>query len=57
MEFIIGDSVVFNLKEDEFDFYLEKDKSLMYTKNAGDYSVLLGGNWRFELIVDSADFV
>lgn len=36
-------------------FLLKDDGSLLYTCNAGDYSVLLGGNWRFELIVDSTD--
>lgn len=35
-------------------FVLADDTSLLYRNGlGGDYSVLLGGNWRFELIVDS----
>lgn len=34
-------------------FYLCSDSSLLYRGIQGDYSVILGGNWRFELIVDS----
>lgn len=35
-------------------FLLAQDKSLLYSADlASDYSVLLGGNWRFELCVDS----
>ena len=34
-------------------FFLAKDSSLLYRGLQGDFSVFLGGNWRFELIVDS----
>ena len=34
-------------------FYIADDTSLLYSGLDGDYSVLLGGNWRFELVVDS----
>lgn len=48
--FVIGNDKLLN---QNFDFCLAKDKSLLYPKANGDYSILLGGNWRFELIVDS----
>ncbi|MBO4988929.1 MAG: hypothetical protein J6D37_01220 [Clostridia bacterium] len=35
-------------------FYLAEDKSLLYNKSGGDFSILLGGNWRFELMADSS---
>ena len=34
-------------------FRLEEDSSLLYDGLHGDFSVLLGGNWRFELVVDT----
>lgn len=34
-------------------FSLEDDKSLLYSIKGGDFSVLLGDDWRFELNVDS----
>ena len=34
-------------------FYIADDTSLLYSGLDGDYSVFLGGNWRFELVVDS----
>ena len=52
MKFLVEHSIP--TEQSNRDFYLAKDKSLMYTKSTGDYSVYLGGNWRFELIVDSA---
>ncbi len=55
MFFLIGDLYNRDSVENYNYFYLTKDKSLLYnTITSGDYSVLFGGNWRFELIVDSA---
>lgn len=55
IEFMIGDLYDRDSAKDRSGFYLAKDKSLMYQSTInGDYSVLLGGNWRFELIVDSS---
>ena len=55
IEFVIGDFYSSDSVKDENFFYLTKDKSLLYkTTINGDYSILLGGNWRFELIVDSS---
>lgn len=54
MEFMIGDLYDSDSATDRNGFYLAGDKSLMYQSTIdGDYSILLGGNWRFELIVDS----
>ena len=54
MEFMIGDLYDSDSAKDRNGFYLAGDKSLMYQSTIdGDYSILLGGNWRFELIVDS----
>lgn len=52
MKFIIGEEK--NLINKINNFYLAKDTSLIYNIDGGDYSVLLGGNWRCELIVDSS---
>ncbi len=55
IEFMIGDLYDRDSVKDRSGFYLTKDKSLMYQSTAnGDYSILLGGNWRFELIIDSS---
>lgn len=55
MRFLVGDSCSMGATDDGNRFYLADDKSLLYSARvSGDYSVLLGGNWRFELIVDSA---
>ena len=52
---MIGDLYDSDSAKDRNEFYLAKDKSLMYQSIIdGDYSILLGGNWRFELIVDSS---
>ncbi len=53
IEFAVGDSILSDEQDSNGDFFLTKDKSLLYNKSSGDYSVLLGGNWRFELIIDS----
>ena len=53
MYFYIGDSKFCRFKSFNSSFYLAEDSSLLYDGLQGDYSVLLGGNWRFELIVDS----
>lgn len=54
MEFVIGDLYTSDAVKGCNRFYLTKDKSLLYKSSAsGDYSILLGGNWRYELIVDS----
>lgn len=55
IEFVVGDFIVSGEQDFNGDFFVTKDKSLLYSKqSSGDYSVLLGGNWRFELIVDSS---
>ena len=52
---MIGDLYDSDSAKERNEFYLAKDKSLMYQSIIdGDYSILLGGNWRFELIVDSS---
>ena len=54
IEFIVGDTYNSDSAKHRNHFYLAEDKSLMYqSTKAGDYSVLLAGNWRFELVVDS----
>lgn len=53
MLFSVGESRYCRLIPSDSTFYLEDDSSLMYNGLQGDFSVLLGGNWRFELIVDS----
>ena len=53
MNFIIGDSKYCQYKTSDYHFYITEDTSLLYNGLRGGYSVLLGGNWRFELIVDS----
>ena len=35
-------------------FSFTQDQSLLYPTNGADFSVLLGGNWRFELMVKSS---
>lgn len=55
IEFIIGDLYDIDSVQDSNYFCLEKDRSLLYQSYVrGDYSILLSGNWRFELIVDSS---
>lgn len=54
ISFAVGDSILPVQQNSHADFFLTKDKSLLYSGSLGDYSVLLGGNWRFELIVDSS---
>lgn len=54
VSFVVGDSSLSLQQGSHADFFLTQDKSLMYGKPSGDYSVLLGGNWRFELIADSS---
>lgn len=53
MFFCIEDPKYCRLIPSDSTFYLTDDSSLLYNGLQGDYSVLLGGNWRFELIVDS----
>ena len=53
MYFSIGEPKYCRLIPSNSTFYLAEDSSLMYNGLQGDFSVLLGGNWRFELIVDS----
>ena len=53
MHFIIEDPTYCTLIPSDSNFYLTKDSSLLYNGLQGDFSVFLGGNWRFELIVDS----
>ena len=55
IEFMIGDLYDRDSVKGRNDFYLTEDRSLLYQSTTnGDYSILLGGNWRFELIVDSS---
>ena len=35
-------------------FILAGDNSLLHTKHGGDFSLYLGNDWRFEIMVDSA---
>ncbi len=51
-DFVIGDTQYYQLDPESRHFYLAEDTSLLYHGLQGDYSVLLGGNWRFELVVD-----
>ena len=54
MFFSIGEPKYCRFIPSDSTFYLADDSSLLYNNGLqGDYSVLLGGNWRFELIVDS----
>ena len=53
MMFSIGEPKYCKLVPPDSSFYLDEDSSLLYNGLQGDFSVLLGGNWRFELIVDS----
>lgn len=54
MSFFVGNSYS-NVAVGRYNrFYLTKDKALLYTSKVfGDCNVLLGGNWRFEIIIDS----
>lgn len=52
--FVVGNNILPEERYFKDDFLLMKDKSLLYSKSSGDYSVFLGGNWRFELIIDSS---
>ena len=54
IDFVVGNEVLINEQDTNADFFLSEDGSLLYSKSSGDYSVLLGGNWRFELVVDSS---
>ena len=49
----IGGAKYRRLISSDSTFYIDADSSLLYKGLQGDFSVLLGGNWRFELIVDS----
>ena len=53
MYFAIEDPKYCRLIPPDSTFYLADDSSLLYNGLQGNFSVLLGGNWRFELIVDS----
>lgn len=53
MHFYIGEPKYRSIIPHDSTFYIADDTSLLYTGLDGDYSVLLGGNWRFELVVDS----
>ena len=53
MYFYIDGTKYRNMIPSESAFYIADDTSLLYSGLDGDYSVLLGGNWRFELVVDS----
>lgn len=53
INFIIGDTKYCQINIFNYNFYIAEDNSLLYNGLHGDYSVLLGGNWHFELIVDS----
>ena len=53
MYFYIDGTKYRNMISSESAFYIADDTSLLYSGLDGDYSVLLGGNWRFELVVDS----
>lgn len=53
MYFVIEDPKYCRLISPDSTFCLADDSSLLYNGLHGDFSVLLGGNWRFELIVDS----
>lgn len=52
MAFVIGDTKYCQIQPADCHFYMTEDSSLLYNGLRGDYSVLLGGNWRFELLVD-----
>ncbi len=54
MHFVIGDTKYYQMNTSDHNFYIAEDSSLLYNGLHGDFSVLLGGNWRFELIVDSS---
>lgn len=55
IEFAIGDFYERDSVKSRNEFFLTKDRSLLYQSTSnGDYSILLDGNWRFELIVDSS---
>ncbi len=54
IEFVIGDFYAESSNSNTNSFCLANDSSLLYQSAIyGNYSILLGGNWRFELIVDS----
>ena len=52
MRFVIGERYD-TLESYPVHFYTSSDQSLLYDNQRGDFSVLLGGDWRRELIVDS----
>ena len=55
IEFVIGELYDIDSVNCINHFKLTGDGSLLYRPiKSGDYSILLGGNWRFELIVDSS---
>ena len=53
MIFRVEDAKYRVLIPSENNFLLADDSSLLYEGLCGDYSVLVGGNWRFELVVDT----
>lgn len=55
IDFVIGKQPWTGKRETEPFFMLADDKSLLYNRSLGDYSIMLGGNWRYELIVNSKD--
>jgi len=52
MHFVIGKQVDRTLNKQNY-FTLHEDGSLLYSDKSGSYSVFLGDNWRYELLVDS----
>lgn len=53
MNFKKREPVFFWLNNPKSRFNLSPDSSLLYSGRGGDYSILLNGNWHFELMVDS----
>lgn len=51
MRFIIGETIEGALNKPNY-FTLHKDGSLLYSDKGASYSVILGDNWRYELLVD-----
>lgn len=54
MNFGVSKGIALCKKDTDYSFVLTEDKSLLYTKPGGDFSVYLGNDWRYEIIVDSA---
>ena len=53
MNFIIDKSKYFIVTPENSSYYITDDGSLLFNGLSGDYSVLLGGDWRLDLVVDS----